>query len=56
MGGEAMGTTTHSLFSIFSLSWGMKIKPMRIIYHTICLFRNPKAWRFYFAGIRREIF
>jgi hypothetical protein len=56
MGWEAMGRKPYSLLSIFPLSWGMKIKPMRIIYHTICLFRNPKAWRFYFAGIRREIF
>jgi hypothetical protein len=56
MGGEAMGRKPYSLLSIFSLPWGMKIKTMRIIYHTICLFRNPKAWRFYIAGIRREIF
>jgi hypothetical protein len=43
-------------FPFFPYHGEMKIKTMRILFHTICLFRNPKAWRFYIAGIRREIF
>jgi hypothetical protein len=34
----------------------MKIKTMRILFHLACLVRNPKGWRFYLAGIGREIF
>jgi hypothetical protein len=42
-------------FSLFPYHRG-EMKTMRILFHTICLFKNPKCWRFYLAGIRREIF
>jgi hypothetical protein len=28
----------------------------RIHLHLICMIRRPKNWRFYWAGIKREIF
>jgi len=41
----------------FSLSCGMMEEmKIRIYFHVVCLFKNPKAWRFYLAGIFREFF
>jgi hypothetical protein len=42
----------------FDILFGKEKSEMttRIHWHLICMIRRPKNWRFYLAGIKREIF